>query len=82
MTVSQIRPLHTSSKSPAWERLTAFLEERRGATEPAADLEAFERGHKSPALLAGPKGKGNTSLGQPEDGGNSCEPAPACSAGD
>ncbi len=43
MAVLQIPTKLTSPKTSAWDRLAAFLEERRGASEPVADLQAFER---------------------------------------
>ena len=43
MSVSQIQAERTSLKMPAWNRLAAFLESRRRAPGPTADLEAFER---------------------------------------
>lgn len=43
MRVSQITTKETSANRSLWEELTAFLEERRLADEPVADLDAFER---------------------------------------
>jgi hypothetical protein len=43
MRVSQITTEETSPNRSPWEALTEFLEKRRTADEPVADLEAFER---------------------------------------